>query len=505
MKELFLRLYNGDMSAREEIISNNMKLVYYLVHKSGFDNTEDNYQIGLVGLIRAVDTFDIYSSYSFSTYAAKCIKNELNMYYRSYYKEKAEYILDAPNYKTSNEPLIEYISDGIDITSNVDSKSFSEVLMRLVTSIDNERDKKILNLYLGLNGKNYRQKDIADIFGLDKSTVGRLIKKYLELFKIYVSELGTGDKPISIKERFKDYSSFKLRYLIRSLSDEDRSLALKRLDNADKSLSEEEILRLYKDILPEISNSFKNVNAEKKLFRRVKRDIVALISLMDIHRNQVKDIITDSSDYERKELLGLIGIGRAVLDSDNYTESSNKVIEYVKKEIDKNVLVTDDILYKCARIVQKGATSFIDSLIASGEDKNILETYYYDLKSKIDSGREASKANAIIGKSINSQIDFIDDYVVNKKVYERVLDFIESSKYKKLLEVLYTNELSIYVMLKGLCGKVYDKQDIAYYFGITVKEVDDTYAKVSKIVREYKLEDKTHVSVGFKKEYKNML
>lgn len=108
-------------------------------------------------------------------------------------------------------------------------------------------------------------------------------------------------------------------------------------------------------------------------------------------------------------------------------------------------------------LFKRGATSFIDSLIASGEDKNILETYYYDLKSKIDSGREASKANAIIGKSINSQIDFIDDYVVNKEVYERVLDFIESSKYKKLLEVLYTNELSIYVMLKGLCGKVYDK------------------------------------------------
>lgn len=41
MKELFLRLYNGDMSAREEIISNNMKLVYYLVHKSGFDNTDE--------------------------------------------------------------------------------------------------------------------------------------------------------------------------------------------------------------------------------------------------------------------------------------------------------------------------------------------------------------------------------------------------------------------------------------------------------------------------------
>ena len=145
------------------------------------------------------------------------------------------------------------------------------------------------------------------------------------------------------------------------------------------------------------------------------------------------------------------------------------------------------------------------AFLVSAEDKNILETYYYDLKSKIDSGREASKANAIIGKSINSQIDFIVDYVVNKEVYERVLDFMESSKYKKLLEVLYTNELSIYVMLKGLCGKVYDKQDIAYYFGITVKEVDDTYAKVSKIVREYKLEDKTYVSVGFKKEYKNML
>ena len=145
------------------------------------------------------------------------------------------------------------------------------------------------------------------------------------------------------------------------------------------------------------------------------------------------------------------------------------------------------------------------AFLVSAEDKNILETYYYDLKSKIDSGREASKVNVIIGKSISSQIDFIDDYVVNKEVYERVLDFIETSKYKKLLEVLYTYELSIYVMLKGLCGKVYDKQDIAYYFRITIEEVDDTYAKVSKIVREYKLEDKTYVSVGFKKEYKNML
>ena len=53
------------------------------------------------------------------------------------------------------------------------------------------------------------------------------------------------------------------------------------------------------------------------------------------------------------------------------------------------------------------------------EQKHLI--YYYDLRSKIDSGREASKANAIIGKSINSQIDFIDDYVVNKKVYKSLL------------------------------------------------------------------------------------
>lgn len=498
MKELFLRFYNGDMSAREEIISKNMKLVYYLVNKSLYDNTDDNYQIGFVGLIKAVDTFDAYSNYSFSTYAAKCIMNEINMYYRNLHKEKAEFILDDSVCKDSKEPLVECISDGADITRDVDSKSFSEVLIRLVGNIDDERDKTILNLYLGINSKSYTQKDIADIVGLDKSTVCRIIKKYLELFKIYVSELGTGDKPVSIKERFKDYSSFKLRHLIRMLSDEDKSLVLKRLDSADKSLSEEEILKLYRDILPDISNSIKNVNGERKLFRRVKRDNVALISLMDIYKGQVRNAISDTEDYERKELLGLIGAGRAIFDSNTYAEAYKKVSEYAKREIDRDAIVTDDILYKCARIVQKGTTSFIDSLIASGEDKNILESYYYDLKSKVDTDIEVSKVNAIIGNSIGKQMDFIDEYIVSEKEYAKVLKFIESSKYKKLYEALFANEISIYVMFKGLCGKVYDKTDIAYYFGMTIEEVNDTYVKVSNLVREYKLEDKAYVSVGFK-------
>lgn len=495
MKELFLRFRNGDMSAREEIIIRNMNLVYFLINKSLYDNTDDNFQIGFIGLIKAVDTFDIESGHSFSTYASRCIMNEIMMYYKNLHKEKAEYILDDSVSRDRREPLVECISDGTDITDSIDSKDFNKVLMRLILNMDNERDKKILSLYFGFDGKTHLMKEIANIVGLDNSSVGRIIKRYLDLFKDYVKELGCGDKPMCLTQRFKDCSSFRLNYLINMLDDEDKKLALKRLDSSDADLSEEEIVKYYGKILPYFDSSMQNVNAEKKLFPRVKRDKVALMCMMDIYRDKVRTLISDDENFDRKELLGLIGAGKAILDSRTYGEASKKIIDYAKKEIERDAVIVDEITYKCARIVQKGVVPFINNLISSGSGSFVLNSYYNRLESKINTA--GGNTNKVISDSLNSQIDLIDNCVVSRSVYDFVLNYVKSSKYNKLSIMFFDDEISIYVMRKGLTGRVYDEDDIAYFLGITKDKVKDIYNRVALAVREYKLDENLFVDVGF--------
>ena len=88
--ELFLALNNGDRNAREKIISNNTKLVWHIVKKyyNSIDYDQDDlYQIGVIGLIKAVDTFDITKNFKFSSYAGRCIQNEILMAMRKQKKK----------------------------------------------------------------------------------------------------------------------------------------------------------------------------------------------------------------------------------------------------------------------------------------------------------------------------------------------------------------------------------------------------------------------------------
>ena len=84
-KELFIKMKNGDEHARAALIEHNLRLVAHIVRKYYFSskNQDDLISIGSIGLIKAIDSFDFENGARFATYGAKCIQNEILMYFRS--------------------------------------------------------------------------------------------------------------------------------------------------------------------------------------------------------------------------------------------------------------------------------------------------------------------------------------------------------------------------------------------------------------------------------------
>lgn len=153
---------------RDKLITDNMQLVYYLINKyyPKWLHDEDVQQEGMVGLVKAADTFDESKS-KFATYAGKCILNQIRLYFRSEMKQSVTFSLDTPipGENVENLTLQDIIVGDVDITTlPTDLKLFYEVL--------DEREQKILELSLMFN-----EYEIADIVGLDQSYVSRLKTK----------------------------------------------------------------------------------------------------------------------------------------------------------------------------------------------------------------------------------------------------------------------------------------------------------------------------------------
>ena len=91
-REFFLRFAEGDMAAREKLILHNLRLVAHMVRKyySSNKNQDDLLSVGTIGLVKAVDSFKVENGTRFATYGAKCIQNEILMYFRSKKKSDSE-------------------------------------------------------------------------------------------------------------------------------------------------------------------------------------------------------------------------------------------------------------------------------------------------------------------------------------------------------------------------------------------------------------------------------
>ena len=232
--ELLIAYHNGDKKAKEDLILGNMKLVLSITNKFSkrIDNLDDLFQIGIVGLIKAIDNFDVNQNVKFSTYAVPMIIGEIRRYLRDNnairvsrslrdiaYKallvrdrlvkdnnqeptmsqiakelniprEEVVFALDAiqdpvslfePIYHDGGDAI--YVMDQISDSKNSDDSWLENISIREAMKKLNNREKLILTLRF-FNGKT--QMEVADEIGISQAQVSRLEKTALKHMRKYV-------------------------------------------------------------------------------------------------------------------------------------------------------------------------------------------------------------------------------------------------------------------------------------------------------------------------------
>ena len=184
--EYFRALEGGDESARQKLISHNLRLVSHIVRKyySGHKSQEDLVSVGVIGLVKAVDSFRISAGAKFATYAAKCIQNEILMYFRSQKRVSSEVSLsDTIDVDRDGNPLtyIDVISCDESLTGEVERQIDAERAMRFVNTVLDMRERKIISLRYGLRGgEPLTQREVATLLGISRSYVSRIEKTAIE-------------------------------------------------------------------------------------------------------------------------------------------------------------------------------------------------------------------------------------------------------------------------------------------------------------------------------------
>ena len=187
--EMFARMRAGDKKAREILIERNLRLVSHIIKKyySSYSSPDELLSIGSLGLIKAVDSFKSELGTRFATYGAKCVQNEILMFFRSRKKLQNEVsINDQIDVDKDGNPLtyLEIISIDEDIADELDMRDHTDRLRRLIDKCLTAREKEIITLRYGLKGYQPRtQREVAHHLGISRSYVSRIEKAALEKLK----------------------------------------------------------------------------------------------------------------------------------------------------------------------------------------------------------------------------------------------------------------------------------------------------------------------------------
>ncbi|MBO5372032.1 MAG: RNA polymerase sporulation sigma factor SigK [Lachnospiraceae bacterium] len=189
-KECLRRWKEGDQEAKKTLIERNMRLVAHVSKK--YQNTEEDMEdlisIGTIGLIKAVSTFQENHGSKLATYAARCIENELLMYFRAKKKTAKDISLYEPigTDKEGNQiQLVDVVeAEEFDVVEQMELKRQIVRLYELIPAVLDEREKQILFLRYGLGAqKPVTQREIAAQLDISRSYVSRIEKKALEKLK----------------------------------------------------------------------------------------------------------------------------------------------------------------------------------------------------------------------------------------------------------------------------------------------------------------------------------
>lgn len=185
-KKYLEQMQAGDLSARQKLIEHNLRLVAHVIKKyySTTNNQDDLISIGTIGLIKAIDSFKPDKGIRLSSYASKCVENEVLMFFRGLKKSAQDVSINEPidTDKDGNSlTLMDTMCNDDTIADELDLKMNCGKLYRMIESTLDERERNILIHRYGLFGRMpLTQREVAKKLNISRSYVSRIEKKALE-------------------------------------------------------------------------------------------------------------------------------------------------------------------------------------------------------------------------------------------------------------------------------------------------------------------------------------
>lgn len=187
--ECLQKMKKGDEKSRQKLIEHNLRLVAHIIKKyySNYCDQEDLISIGTIGLIKGINSFNCEKGARLATYAARCIENEILMYFRSTKKTSQEVFMSEPIESDSDGDaltLMDVICSDENLLDDIDLKIKCEKLYNFLAEMDKGREYDILVMRYGLDGeKPLTQREIAKKLKISRSYVSRLEKKAIDYLK----------------------------------------------------------------------------------------------------------------------------------------------------------------------------------------------------------------------------------------------------------------------------------------------------------------------------------
>lgn len=184
-QELLQRIKSGDSKAKNKLIEHNLRLVAHIVKKYYATGTDpdDLVSIGTIGLIKAVNTYNDEKSIKLSSYASRCIENEILMYFRSTRKSALDISINEEIDSDADGnalTLMDVMAQDDTIVDELDLKYKTEKLGKFIRESLTPRETLIIRLRYGLGQtKPLTQREVADRLKISRSYVSRIEKKAL--------------------------------------------------------------------------------------------------------------------------------------------------------------------------------------------------------------------------------------------------------------------------------------------------------------------------------------
>ena len=186
-EEHYLKLCaQGDLQARNILIERNLRLVAHIMKKyyAQTADQEDLISIGTIGLIKGIESFDASKGARLATYAARCVENEILMYFRSQKKSSQDVSL-SDYIETANDgaalSLMDVVAQEEDLLETISDREDIRKMINAVDRVLTEQERQVIVLRYGLGAEPpRRQREVADITGISRSYVSRIEKRALQ-------------------------------------------------------------------------------------------------------------------------------------------------------------------------------------------------------------------------------------------------------------------------------------------------------------------------------------